>query len=136
MSSAPLHHPKRKDFSSNNKVSSHKFQEFFLTPTRPKGDYDHRGRFWRLSFHMQERQIVFNRYKMKPAFRVLKVSATIREKKKLLNFCSGYVIILTTRFAATLLKRYFCGNCVKIIQFWIRIRLICGKLLSVILWFT
>ncbi|KAJ3660805.1 hypothetical protein Zmor_005236 [Zophobas morio] len=46
--------------------------DFFLAPARPIQNHPHKERFWRLSFHVQERQIIFHRYRLKPAMRVLK----------------------------------------------------------------
>ncbi|RZC41710.1 cyclic GMP-AMP synthase-like [Asbolus verrucosus] len=49
-----------------------RFQEFFIVPKQPKRDHPHIDRYWRLSFQMQERKIIFNRFWMKPAIRALK----------------------------------------------------------------
>ncbi|XP_015836279.2 cyclic GMP-AMP synthase-like receptor isoform X1 [Tribolium castaneum] len=46
--------------------------DFFVVPARPVGETTHKERLWRLSFHVQERQILQNRHRMKAAIRVLK----------------------------------------------------------------
>ena len=62
------------------------FKDFFLAPARPIQNHPHKERFWRLSFHVQERQIIFHRYRLKPAMRVLKVGTPVRLTTQVITF--------------------------------------------------
>ncbi|XP_044260992.1 cyclic GMP-AMP synthase-like [Tribolium madens] len=46
--------------------------DFFVVPARPVDKIAYKERLWRLSFHIQERQLIHNRHRMKAAVRVLK----------------------------------------------------------------
>uniref|UniRef100_V5H2F2 Uncharacterized protein n=1 Tax=Anoplophora glabripennis TaxID=217634 RepID=V5H2F2_ANOGL len=54
-------------FSYNTDMS-----DFFVVPKYPKGVPNYGGRYWRLSFQKQERYLIHNKGRLKPALKLLK----------------------------------------------------------------
>lgn len=113
--------------------NGNKPNDFFVVPKKPKGVPKDESKYWRLSFQIQERYLIHDKNRLKPALRLLKKMRDRMEHKQISSYYLKTVVLwqaleydshfwstnsLSYIFMHILTKYQECLNKKEILYFW------------------